>query len=72
MNFFKKVRNLVVAGAAALFGAAAFADPTPLEAAITSVSTAVDAGLAGGLTVATAVVIGLFAIWAIKLLMKGK
>lgn len=73
MNFFKKIRNALLAGAAALFGAAAFADdPTPLGAAIASVTSSVNEGLAGGLTVATAVVVGLFAIWGIKLLMRGK
>lgn len=68
-NLFMKIG---VIGAAVLPVAAFAEGETPLELAIQEVSSAVDAGLAGGLTVATAVVVGLFAIWAVKLLMRGK
>lgn len=65
-----KTASLVaIATAAAASAPAAFAqavDPTP------AIITMVDNSLASGLQIAGAVVLGIFAIWGVKLLLKGK
>lgn len=60
---------VLIATAAAASAPAAFAqavNPTP------AIITMVDDSLASGLQIAGAVVLGIFAIWGVKLLLKGK
>ena len=65
----KTAALVAIATAAAATAPAAFAqavNPTP------AIITMVDDSLASGLQIAGAVVLGIFAIWGVKLLLKGK
>ena len=65
----KTAALVAIATAAAASAPAAFAqavNPTP------AIITMVDDSLASGLQIAGAVVLGIFAIWGVKLLLKGK
>lgn len=64
----KKYFTRFTAAAAGSSPLLAFADDTPIQ----TVTASVESAMTGGLAIATAIVVGLFAIYGVKLLWRAK